>query len=173
MFFELIGTFAAGFAAAGLVLILNRVFAGRLPKWLMPVVAGVAMLATTISNEYGWYARAQNNLPDGIVVAQTIESQAFYRPWTYVKPYVSRFVAVDHASIRKNESVPDQRIVNLIFYGRWAPVQQVPVVFDCATARRADVGDGMQFGPEGQIINVDWIGLEDDNPVLKTACAGA
>ena len=47
MVFELIATIVAGFAGAGVALLLNKIFGGRLPRWIMPVAAGAAMLATT------------------------------------------------------------------------------------------------------------------------------
>ena len=59
MFWELIAVFVAGFAGAGAVMLLNRVTGGRLPRWLMPLGAGAAMLVATISSEYGWYGRDQ------------------------------------------------------------------------------------------------------------------
>mmetsp|Transcript_10479 Transcript_10479/g.16994 ORF Transcript_10479/g.16994 Transcript_10479/m.16994 type:complete len:111 (+) Transcript_10479:538-870(+) len=110
MFFELIGTIVAGVAAGLIVWALNRTLKGRLPSWLVPVAAGAAMLATTISSEYSWFGRTSGTMPEGMVVAQTVEESAFYRPWTYARPYVSRFVAVDQATTRTHPSQPAQRI---------------------------------------------------------------
>lgn len=170
MFFELIGTIVAGVAAALLVWALNRTLKGRLPKWLMPAAAGAAMLLATVSSEYGWFARATANLPQGMVVAQTVEEKAFYRPWTYARPFVSRFVVVDQASLRTHENHPDQRIVDLVFFGRWTRTASVPMLFDCAGARRADVVDGIEFDATGAVINADWRGVATNDPVLKAAC---
>ena len=68
MFLELIATFAAGAGAAGLVLVLNLMTGGRLPRWAMPVAAGLAMLGVAISNEASWGARTAQGLPEGLVV---------------------------------------------------------------------------------------------------------
>ena len=57
MFVELIATIVAGIACAGLVMPLNISTGRRLPKWMMPVAAGLGMIGMTISNEYTWYAR--------------------------------------------------------------------------------------------------------------------
>lgn len=170
MFFELIGTLVAGVAAALLVWAVNRSLKGRLPKWLMPVAAGGAMLLATISSEYGWYARTQANMPEGMVVAQTIEEKVFYRPWTYAKPYVSRFVAVDQVTQRTHPDQPDQRIVDLVFYGRWARTAKVPVLFDCAGSKRADIIDGVEFGANGEVTNAIWLDVAAGDPILKAAC---
>lgn len=172
MFFELVGTLMAGVAAGLLVWALNRKLNGRLPGWLMPTAAGAAMLLTAISNEYGWYERTIASLPEGFIVADVVEDPSLYRPWTYAVPFASRFVAVDQTSIRRHDSHPNQRIVDVYFYGRWSRLASAPVMFDCAAARRANMNAGVEFGNNGEILNAAWIELTRSDPVLKTACAG-
>lgn len=172
MFFELIGTVIAGVAAALLVWAVNRTLKGRLPSWLVPVSAGVAMIAAAVSLEYGWFNRTTATMPQGFVVAQTVEEKAFYRPWTYAVPFVTRFVAVDQASMRTHPAQPDQRIVDLVFYGRWARTSKVPMLYDCGKARSADIVDGIEFGDNGAVIGAAWIPLDPADPVLRAACAG-
>ncbi|GFE62931.1 hypothetical protein [Litoreibacter roseus] len=170
MFYELIGVFVAGAVAALLFWALNRTLKGILPSWLMPVCAGAAMLAATISGEYGWFSRTTANLPEGIEVAQTVEETVFYRPWTYVKPFVTRFVAVDRATMKTHPASPEQRMVDLLFYGRWSPLIKAPVLFDCAAGRRADLIDGVEFSSDGQVSDPDWIAVGTTDPILQTAC---
>lgn len=170
MFFELIGTIVAGATAALLVWAINRTLKDRLPKWLIPAAAGAAMLAATISSEYSWYARTVATMPEGIVVAQTIEETALYRPWTYTAPFISRYVAVDQVSTRTHPDQPDQRLVDLVFYGRWTRTAKVPMLFDCAENRRADVVDGISFGEDGAVANAQWFPLAPTDPLLRTAC---
>jgi hypothetical protein len=170
MIFELIGTIIAGVAAALIVWAINRTLKGRLPKWLVPVAAGAAMLFAAISSEYSWYSRTVATMPQGMVVAQTVEEKAFYRPWTYAHPFVSRFVAVDQATQRTHPDQPDQKIVDLVFYGRWARTAKVPILFDCAEGRRADIVDGVEFGSGGEVTNASWRSIAGDDPILKAAC---
>ena len=172
MFFELIGTIVAGIATALLVWAINRTLKGRLPSWLVPASAGLAMLIATISSEYSWFNRAQANMPEGFVVAETVEEIRLYRPWTYVKPFVSRFMAVDQATARSHPDHPDQRIVDLIIYGRWARTAKIPALFDCAANARADLVDGVNFGSDGTVLNADWLPMDADAPLLRVACAG-
>lgn len=171
MIFELVGTILAGVAAALLVWALNRALKGRLPSWLIPVSAGAAMLAATISSEYGWYARTAATLPERMVIAQTVEETAFYRPWTYAWPYISRFVAADPVMARIHPDQPERRIVDLVFFGRWSRTARIPVLFDCAEDRRADVMDGVAFDEGGEVQGVEWRSVAPDDPVQAAACA--
>lgn len=173
MFFELIGVIVAGAAVALIVWAITRTLKGRLPKWLIPASAGVAMLIATVSMEYGWFARTSATMPAGLVVAETIEAPSPLRPWTLVWPYVSRFVAVDRASLRTHDGQPDQRIMDLVFYGRWARTAKVPMLFDCAGLRWADIADGVDFAADGAVTGAAWLSVAADDPVLTTACAEA
>ncbi|MEL6644972.1 MAG: hypothetical protein AAFQ79_13655 [Pseudomonadota bacterium] len=170
MFLELIATFIAGFAGAGAMMLINRILGGRLPRWLTPVAAGGAMLAATIANEYGWYERTVASMPEGMEVATAVEESAFYRPWTYIAPYTSRFIAVDTASVRTNDALPGQRMVDLVIYGRWAAVTKLQVLVDCEGNRRADLIDGISLAENGEVIGAQWIDLEPGDPVADLTC---
>lgn len=171
MFIELIATVFAGLAVAGVAMFFNKISGGRLPRWIVPVAAGLGMIATTISNEYGWYGRTAASLPAGLKVAQTVEKQSFYRPWTYARPFVDRFVAVDSMSLRENPELPGQRMVDLYFYGRWAPLNKMSVLLDCEGTRRASLADGAEFGDSGAVLDANWVTVTADDPVLITGCS--
>lgn len=170
MFFELIATVVAGVGAAGLMMGLNKLSGGRLPRWIMPVAAGFAMIGFTIWSEYNWFARTANNLPEGLEVVAKVEQNGGLRVWTYAFPYVHRFAAVDHRSARINPKLPDQRIVNVVLFGRWKPVNQVPVLIDCAGQRRADLPVDAVFQADGTVANLTWRSLAADDPVLTASC---
>jgi hypothetical protein len=170
MFWELIATFVAGFAAAGIALALGKIMGGRLPRWVMPLAAGAAMIAMAIYNEYGWFPRTQGNLPAGMEIIETVEHRVWYRPWTYVKPYVERFVAVDMPTIRTHEGQPDHRLGDVYLFGRWAPVHKLPVLADCAGGRRAALTDGISFAADGSVTGVDWADVAGDDPIVATMC---
>ena len=170
MFLELIGTIFAGFAFAGVVMVLNKLTGGRLPRWAAPVAAGVGMIAMTISSEYSWYDRTRGQLPERLTIVQEVENRAFYRPWTYAVPFVVRFAAIDAGSVRTNESVLDERLVDLYFFGRWAPVSKIPVAVNCAENARANLADGAEFADDGRLLNASWIKLNTTDPVIEATC---
>lgn len=170
MFVELIATVFAGIACAGLALLLNVVTGRRLPKWVMPVAAGAGMIGMTISNEYTWFNRTAERLPDGVEIAVTVEEQSWWRPWTQVWPYTKRFAAVDTGTARRNENLPDQRLADVYFFGRWSPVNRAPMAFDCAVAQSALLIDGAVFDTDGTITNASWQAMPADDPLLKLVC---
>ncbi len=171
MFFEFVATVTAGFAGAGVTLALARLTGGRVPGRAAPVIAGAAMIVFLIWSEYSWYARTAAALPPGVEVAQTIENSGMLRPWTLVWPYVHRFVAVDTGRARTNPDLPGQRMADLYFFGRWAPVNRVTVLFDCPGGRSAEMVEGVDFAADGQVTGVTWRPMAASDPVFATACA--
>ena len=172
MFLELIATIFAGIACAGIAMILNIATGRRLPKWVMPVAAGAGMIAMTISNEYSWFQRTVERLPDGLEIAMTVEEQSWFRPWTQVWPYTKRFVAVDMGTARRNAHLPEQRLADLYFFGRWSPVSRAPTLFDCGAGRSAVLIDGAEFGDDGAVSNADWQSMPEGDPILGLVCGG-
>lgn len=170
MFVELIATIVAGIACAGLAMILNLAVGRRLPGWIAPVAAGIGMLAMTISNEYTWFARTADSLPEGVEVASTVEEASWLRPWTQVWPYTKRFAAVDRARARTNPKVPMQKMIDVYFFGRWSPVERAPMLVDCAGNRSALLIDGADFDNRGALVNADWRAMPEGDPILARAC---
>ncbi|MFK7880183.1 hypothetical protein [Roseobacter sp.] len=170
MFVELIATVFAGIACAGVAMLLNVVTGRRLPKWIMPIAAGLGMIGMTISNEYTWFDRTAERLPEGVEIATKVEEQSWLRPWTQIWPYTKRFAAVDKATARTNDDWPEQRLADVYFFGRWSPVNKAPMLFDCQSRRAALLIDGADFGENGGVTNADWQALPEGDQTLKLVC---
>jgi len=170
MLFEFIAAIAVGLGAAGLALILRHLSGARLPIWLAPASAGLAMIAFMVTMEYSWSERTIERLPEGVVVVNASQERSWYRPWTYIKPLTLRLVAVDTRRNRHNEAQPDQIMTTVLLLGRWMPSREIPVIYDCAQARRADLGEDVVLGPEGGLEGARWRGLAPDDPGLRAAC---
>ena len=166
MFLELIATFIAGFAAAGVAMALRMVLRGRLPSWMTPVAAGAAMIAFTIWSEYTWADRTAGTLPDGVVVVERVAQSIAYKPWTYLAPQTTRLIAVDQANAQTNEAHPDTRLVDLYLFARWQPPAQVAQLIDCATPARADVTDAALSDPAA----AQWLPMAADDAMIRTVC---
>ncbi|MGM8888969.1 hypothetical protein ACS8FD_23775, partial [Psychrobacter sp. 1U2] len=141
MLFEFIATIAAAFGMAGLALIithLSKLAGKRAPKWLIPLFAAIGIFSFQIHQEYNWYHQQVAKLPEGVTVIKTAESTEWFRPWSYVKPQILRFIAadVDNASVQLDNS--DIYLVNLYLFERRRSVQKIPQVIDCSVPARAD-----------------------------------
>ncbi len=171
MFLEFVATIAMGFAAAGIILLLNKVLRGRLPRWVMPAAAGVAMIGYVIWSEYSWLSRMTNSFPDGVEVASVNYESSFYRPWTYAAPMANRLVAVDTRMTRRNEGLPDLVMTRIVLRGRWEQGADIPVIYDCASARRAELTSDVALAADGSPVGAEWHALPADDPALRIACA--
>lgn len=173
MFLELVATLVAGVAGAGVMLLLNRLTGQRLPRWLTPLAAGIAMLGVTIANEYSWFPRTAAQLPAAITPIDTVESTAWYRPWTYPWPYVERFVALDSSSLRQHPGHPGQHMAEIYLFGRWAPTHRLPVLVDCPGQRRAALADGVEIASDGRVEGIGWTKAPAGDPLLAAICGSA
>lgn len=176
MLIDLITMVAAGFAIAGCVLIaghLSRTFLGRsLPRWTLPAAIGAAMIAFSVWNEYSWYPRVRAALPETVEVVMPVGESAFWRPWTYVAPIVTRFIAVDRAALVRSDVNPALVMADAMVVQRWVDTKHIPVVFDCEAGRRADLIEGATLTGGGSVTGADWISLPPDDPMMQAACRG-
>ncbi len=166
MIFTLIGTVMLGVTAASLVFIFGRVLKRRLPRWLIPVAAGGAMMGFIIWSDYAYFARTAAALPDGMRVVSFQTSTSMIRPWTLIAPPVNRFMAM--AGQRTHPDWPGYVLTELLFLQRWYPTRPVAQLIDCGGERRADVElDDLAAGePEA----LDWFPLARDHALWQAAC---
>lgn len=172
MWIELVAAVALGAAAAGVVMLLNRLVGGRLPRWATPAATGLAMIGYAVQSEYAWYPRTVAGLPEGVEVLTAVESDALWKPWTYAAPQVLRFAAVDAAGARTNPAAPGMVLAEVYVFERFAPTARAPVLVDCAERRQADVADGVPFDADGVPRPERWSPLPEGAPLLAALCAG-
>ncbi len=170
MIWTLIGTLMVGVGAASLVFILCKALRRPVPGWLLPAAAGAGMLAFHIWSDYAWAARTIAELPGHVVVAERYSSRSPLQPWTYLAPKVDRFSAVDTNEIRRHPQVEDMAMAVVYLVTRWYPTAGTLQLYDCATPRRADVGDSLAADAGGRPIDPNWVTLEPDDPVRRVVC---
>nr|WP_319249086.1 hypothetical protein [uncultured Celeribacter sp.] len=167
MLMEFLATIIAGVGAAGLILGLRKLTRGRLPKWLAPAAAGLAMLAVTLQMDYSWFNRSLDALGPDAVLATQIEKKQIWRPWTYLAPITTRFVALDGKEATWSGDVV---VTKMYLLSRHQDGAIVPVAFDCDTPQRADL-IGLAKAPiPDMLAQVKWIELSDNDPILRAAC---
>lgn len=169
MFYELLATIFAGFAAGGLAYLLSRITRGRFPGSWVVGAAALAMIVFSIWNEYNWFPRSEAQLPEGVVVVAASEGTSWFRPWTYVMPLVTRFAALDTGSVQRNEDVPHQRIADLYLMERWRSAVGLKIAVDCQEMAQTRL-DTVTYAETGEMESDRWETLEASDPLLTAAC---
>lgn len=167
MLLEFIATISAGAGAAGLTLAAQKLTRGALPKWVMPTAAGAAMLGFSIWNDYTWFARSVASNGGDQVIATTVDARQIWRPWTYLKPVTTRYIALDKAGAEIDGATV---LTNMSLVARRENSAIIPAAFDCLLSRRADL-IGVTRGPMAEMLaQAKWIMLDASDPVLRAAC---
>ena len=172
MLFELIAAVSAGFAAGGLVLLINWATGGALPRFALPAAAGLAMLAFAVWSEYSWFERQRVGLPEGFSILSSHAEPSIFRPWTYVAPFANRFTAVNLGSQRRNPAAPGQILADLYRFQRYMPPSKTPVLVDCPQGRSAPIIGDVGFTEDGRIDGAVWHPLPKDAPLYAALCGG-
>jgi len=115
MIWHLIAAVFAGLGAAGIGLLLRTLSGKRLPRWIIPALAGLGMLGYQIQTEYSWYAHKRSLLPESARVVQVEQDAMFWRPWTYLFPMTTGFSVVDTQSMSVQEQGGEKQVEFLLY----------------------------------------------------------
>lgn len=170
MFWTLVTVVFAGLAGAGIGLVLRSLTRQRLPKGIIPVCAGLTMIAATVSLEYGWERGVRATMAEDLVIVSTREQQAWYQPWTLARPWVRGFIGFSPAETV--ETAPGSGIlaVQLRIQERWQPQIIRPALVDCTGARWTDLIATTEFTQTGQPIDAVWRETGTDDPIVSAVC---
>jgi hypothetical protein len=169
MALELIGALMAA-AALGLLAWALRRWRPGLPRWLVPLAAAVGLIGTTLALEYTWYGRVVAELPPGIEVVRFEEEAMPLRPWTYLKPITMRFWAIDQRKLMIHPQVGSLRIVPVLKFARWRPVEDGLIAVDCAGGRQVPVVEGVKISETGELTGADWQPAPAGDLLQAAAC---
>lgn len=172
MFWEFIATICAGLGAAGIALIARMISAKKLPSWIVPAFAGAGMLAFQVYSEYTWFSHQKSLLLEGVKVVKAVEETSSWRPWTFIRPQVVRFMAVEVGPGAVNQINPDLVLVNVYLFERRQSAKRVHQVFHCEQGARTDFGDHLEIPLSGEALDEQWISLAEDDPLLVEVCQG-
>ncbi len=67
----------------------------ELPKFLLPMLAGLTIFSYNIYMSYSWIDRTVSSYGPNVVVLKEYRSKSFFAPWTLVVPRVSHFIAAN------------------------------------------------------------------------------
>jgi len=170
MIWHLVAAASAGLGAAGVALLLRVLSGKRLPRWIIPVCAGLGLLAYQINYEYDWYGNKRQQLPESAQVVSTEMSRMPWRPWTYLYPLTTAFSVVDRDKL-VNSRTNGERLVEFILYRFEMQYRDVlthqAYLMNCTTRERVPlVGDSRR--PDLERLRH----LTSDDPQLEAVCSG-
>jgi hypothetical protein len=171
MLLDLMATLSAGVGLAGTALLARKLAAG-LPAWIVPAAAGLGMLLYAVWSETSWFNRVSGALPDSMTVLFAPRESSPFRPWSYAFPVVTRFMALDAASVVETDR-PGVQTAEVVFVARWQNVERVPVAFDCGAGLRADLTDGGALAADGTLSGTTWTPAPAGDAMQAAACAGS
>lgn len=115
MFWNLVATVFAGLGAAGIALAIRSLTRKKAPKWIIPVFAGLGMMAYQVYIEYTWFDHMKSRLPAEAEVVSTQSHSTWWRPWSYVLPQITSFTVLDRQSIER-QSTDQGEVTRFILY---------------------------------------------------------
>lgn len=171
MIWHLIAAVFAGLGAAGIGLLLRTLSRGRLPRWIVPVFAGLGMLGYQIHHEYTWFEHMRGQLPDSARVITSEQRPAFWRPWTYAFPLTTAFTVIDEDRLVRSRA-DEAPLVEFILYrfemGAAGRLDHRPHLMNCATGELVPL-DADTRRPQTQALRR----LEADAPLRRALCREA
>ncbi len=171
MFLEIVAVVAVAFAACGSLLLIAKAFRIKLPRWAIPLTAGLAMVAVTISVRYTWADRLIGGLPAQVVVIDRYHATSWLEPWSYVVPRVNQLLVLDHGKTRTNPEHPEIRLVTLALVEQHSGTLEMTQFIDCQRQRRVVVTQDLQLDAEGLPSASSWIEGGEPQTLYRAACS--
>lgn len=175
MLLDLVATVTAGAGLAGVAMLARQLpRRGEGSRWLVPVAAGAGMLLFSAWNEYSWFARTTAALPAGVAILSAPADRSGLRPWTYLVPVTTRFLAMDRAGVAVSAADAAIRRAEVMIVERWVGTRRLPLAFDCRSGRQALLVEGTALAPDGTLSGASgWGAAPPDDPAQAAACAPA
>lgn len=171
MIFILIGALLVGITAAAFAALPFRLAKKPVPRGVLPIAGGIALLTFVLWNDYSWFARTRDALPERIVVLNSDRYSGLWQPWTYLYPRVNGFTAVDPEAARRNPTLPGVAIAELYHVARYAPTGVSYRFVDCNEGRSALLPDEPAFDDSGMPRDAAWEEHGPDHPLIGAICA--
>ncbi|NJM82885.1 MAG: hypothetical protein HC844_10645 [Tabrizicola sp.] len=172
MALELVAAIIAAITLGLIAWALRRHLGERMPKWSVPLAAGLGLIGFTVWSEYDWFGRVSGKLPPGIEVVWHADEAQPLRPWTYLAPITTRFTAIDARQPVVHPTIASLRIVQLYNFARWRPVEDAMMAVDCAGDRRVMLVQGAEITAEGQLVGAEWQSVTVPDDLQKAAMPG-
>lgn len=175
MIYEFIATVTAGFGMAGLAMLirqLSKLMGKQAPKWLIPIFAGLGMLGFQIHQEYHWHQQQTLVSQQQLQVIKTIEGTSWYRPWSYVKPQVIRFMAIsepqplDQSLTATSDSIKSS---NIYLFERRISTKIIPQLINCTDPATTTLTSDAALST-ANFAQLKWHKLASEDALYQAVC---
>ncbi len=156
MALELLAAIIAAVGMAGIAIAIRKLTRNRLPKWIVPVAAGLGMIGFAVLSEYGWYGRSAASLPEGVTVLHAETGRSPMRPWTFFAPITLKFSALDGRAASVHPANENLRMARVFHFERWAPTRDSMLIVDCSEGRQVAVTAGVEIDTSGNLTGAEW-----------------
>jgi hypothetical protein len=89
------------------------------------------MIVATVGTEYGWYPNVVRTMAPDLVIISQREQQAWYQPWTFVRPWTRGFIGYSPSETVETAEGSGIFVVQLRRQERWQPQMVLPNLVDC------------------------------------------
>lgn len=171
MYVFIFTTVVVGFASAGVIMLLFRLWGRKAPKYLIPFAAAIAMFCYMIWDEYTWFDRYEARLPQTISVIKTFADENIFAPWTLVTAPINRFQVIERDKVVTNpEDGQEKRVMTLLIQkGRDTLV--LTHLIDCQLGKRGYITADTKLDENGFPVTIeDWLNLDPDDPLRAAVC---
>lgn len=161
MIWQLLAVFITGFVLGAFAFMLRKLSKNRLPKWIIPVAAGLGMLGYQAYYNYAWYDFKLGQLPERAIILEEKRGSDFFRPWSYIYPAVNYFSFIDGSKIEVK--INGERLVKYIYFEMHQEhldrLESQYYGLDCAKAEQMKMTDEGAFEPPYSIESIERSGL--------------
>ncbi len=169
MIWHLLAALFVGLGAGGLAHLLRLASGRRLPRWIVPVCAGLGMLGYQIHHEYSWLDYKRSQLPATAQVVDAEKGQMFWRPWTHLFPMTVAFTVVDHSSMVRRQADEHQLVEFVLYRFEKEYVDRLdhqPHLMNCTTREMVPL-TGEKRRPNFQAMR----GVDASSPLYESVCS--
>ncbi len=172
MYVFIFTTVVVGFASAGVVMLLFRLWGRKAPKYVIPFVAAIAMFGYMIWDEYTWFDRYEARLPQTTSVIKTIADENIFAPWTLVHAPINRFQVVEDNKVITNPNDALEKRVMTLLIQKGRDTLVLTHLIDCRQGRRSYITPETALDENGFPTNMDeWFNMDADDPLRAAVCS--
>ncbi|NVJ93623.1 MAG: hypothetical protein HWE34_18300 [Methylocystaceae bacterium] len=105
-----------------------------LPKYVMPLLAGLTLLSYNVYMgymRYTWADRLIDAFPKEVVLLKEYRTSSMIEPWTYLVAPVTHFIAADTSKTRVNKEFPDIIMGSTVMVQEHQDTMQMTVLVNC------------------------------------------